>query len=68
MSDDVRRVLCARAPSLISVREPAVRRLGDMMVDGVLFPLGSVVAARSLEAAHADVAAGGCREPATVHR
>jgi hypothetical protein len=25
---------CARAPGLISVRDPAVRRAGDMMVDG----------------------------------
>jgi hypothetical protein len=33
------RLLCARAPSLILGREPAVRRLGDMMVDGVI-PLG----------------------------
>ena len=32
------RVLCARAPSLISVRGPALRA-GDMMVDGVI-PLG----------------------------
>jgi hypothetical protein len=31
--------LCARAPSLISVRDPFVRRVGDMMVDGVI-PLG----------------------------
>ena len=29
------RVVCARTPSLISVRDPAVRRAGDMMVDGV---------------------------------
>src|SRR6266536_2002872 len=33
---------CARAPSLISVHEPAGRRVGDMMVDGVT-PLGSAV-------------------------
>jgi hypothetical protein len=30
---------CARAPGLISVRDPAVRPVGDVMVDGV-FPLG----------------------------
>jgi hypothetical protein len=30
---------CTRAPSLISVHGPAVRRVGDMMVDGVI-PLG----------------------------
>jgi hypothetical protein len=30
---------CARAPSRISVDDPAVRRVGDMMVDGVI-PLG----------------------------
>ena len=35
------RLLCARPPSLILVREPAVRRLGDMMVDGVI-PLREV--------------------------
>jgi hypothetical protein len=29
----------ARAPSRISVHDPAVRRAGDMMVDGVI-PLG----------------------------
>ena len=61
-------VVCARAPSLISVREPVVRWLGDMMVDGVI-PLGvSVAAARSLEAVHAGVAAGDWRELAAVHR
>ena len=58
----------ARAPSLISVRGPAVRRAGHMMVDGVI-PLGEgVAAARSLEAVHADVAAGVCRELAAAHR
>lgn len=31
--------VCARAPGLISVRDPATRRVGDMTVDGV-FPLG----------------------------
>jgi len=30
---------CARAPSRISVHDPAVWRAGDMMVDGVI-PLG----------------------------
>src|SRR3954471_14243501 len=30
---------CARAPGLISVRDPAVRPVGDVMVDGVI-PLG----------------------------
>ena len=30
---------CARAPGLISVRDPAVQPVGDVMVDGV-FPLG----------------------------
>jgi hypothetical protein len=30
---------CARAPSRISVRDAAVRRVGDVMVDGVI-PLG----------------------------
>ena len=33
------RVVCARAPSLISVRDPEWLRAGDMMVDGVI-PLG----------------------------
>jgi hypothetical protein len=31
-------VWCARAPGLISVRDPAVQPVGDVMVDGV-FPL-----------------------------
>ena len=31
--------MCARAPSRISVHDPALRRAGDMMVDGVI-PLG----------------------------
>jgi hypothetical protein len=30
---------CARAPGLISVRDPAVQPVGDVMVDGVI-PLG----------------------------
>src|SRR4051812_21400228 len=30
------RVVCARAPSLISVLDPAWLRAGDMMVDGVI--------------------------------
>ena len=32
-------VVCARAPSLISVHDPGWLRVGDMMVDGVI-PLG----------------------------
>lgn len=28
--------MCARAPSLISVRGPELLRVGDMMVDGVI--------------------------------
>jgi hypothetical protein len=32
-------VWCARSPSRISVRDPAMWRVGDMMVDGVI-PLG----------------------------
>jgi len=32
-------VWCARAPGLISVRDPAVQPVGDVMVDGVI-PLG----------------------------
>ena len=31
--------MCARAPSRISVHDPALWRAGDMMVDGVI-PLG----------------------------
>ena len=34
-------VVCARAPSLISVRDP-VLGVGDMMVDGVI-PLGEAL-------------------------
>jgi hypothetical protein len=62
-------VWCARAPSRISVHAPGGwLRGGDMMVDGVI-PLGvSIAAALSLEAVHADVAAGLCRELAAVHR
>ena len=61
-------VVCARAPSLISVHDSGWLRVGDMMVDGVI-PLGvSVAAARSLKAVHAGVAAGACGEPAAVHR
>ena len=33
---------CARAPSLISVRDPGCFRVGDMMVDGVI-PLGEAL-------------------------
>jgi hypothetical protein len=36
------RVVCARAPSLISVRDPEDLRVGDMMVDGVI-PLGEAL-------------------------
>jgi hypothetical protein len=35
-------VVCARAPSLISVRDSGWFRVGDMMVDGVI-PLGEAV-------------------------
>jgi hypothetical protein len=35
-------VVCARAPSLISVRGPGWFRVGDMMVDGVI-PLGEAL-------------------------
>jgi hypothetical protein len=35
-------VVCARAPSLISVRDPVLHRAGDMMVDGVI-PLGEAL-------------------------
>jgi hypothetical protein len=38
----VLRVVCARAPSLISVRDPELLRIGDMMVDGVI-PLGEAL-------------------------
>jgi hypothetical protein len=34
--------VCARAPSLISVRGPGWFRVGDMMVDGVI-PLGEAL-------------------------
>ena len=61
-------VLCARAPSLISVHDPGWLRTGDMMFDGVL-PLGekSVAAALSMMAVHLLVAAGACRELAAAH-
>jgi len=36
------RVVCARAPSLISVHDPGLLRVGDMMVDGVI-PLGEAL-------------------------
>ena len=36
------RVVCARAPSLISVHGPGWLRVGDMMVDGVI-PLGEAL-------------------------
>ena len=36
------RVVCARAPSLISVHDPEGVRVGDMMVDGVI-PLGEAL-------------------------
>ena len=36
------RVVCARAPGLISVRDPVGVRVGDMMVDGVI-PLGEAL-------------------------
>jgi hypothetical protein len=35
-------IVCARAPSLISVRDPGVLRVGDMMVDWVI-PLGEAL-------------------------
>ena len=35
-------LVCARAPSLISVRGPGLFRVGDMMVDGVI-PLGGAL-------------------------
>ena len=35
-------VVCARAPSLISVHDSGWFRVGDMMVDGVI-PLGEAV-------------------------
>jgi hypothetical protein len=35
-------IVCARAPSLISVRDPELVRAGDMMVDGVI-PLGEAL-------------------------
>ena len=35
-------VVCARAPGLTSVRDPAVRRVGDVMFDGVI-PLGEAL-------------------------
>jgi hypothetical protein len=51
------RVVCARAPSLISVHDPGGPGAGDMM-DRVI-PLGAgVAAARSIGAVHAVVAAG----------
>ena len=34
--------VCARAPSLILVRDPGLSRVGDMMVDGVI-PLGEAL-------------------------
>ena len=34
--------VCARAPSLISVRDPEFLQVGDMMVDGVI-PLGEAL-------------------------
>ncbi len=36
------RVVCARAPSRISVHDPGGVRVGDMMVDGVI-PLGEAL-------------------------
>ena len=36
------RVVCARAPGLISVHDPEGVRVGDMMVDGVI-PLGEAL-------------------------
>jgi hypothetical protein len=59
---------CARAPGRISVHDPAVWRAGEVMVDGVISAGWGCAAARSLEAVHAGVAAGRCREPAAVHR
>ena len=38
----VGRVVCARAPSLISVHDLGWLRVGDMMVDGVI-PLGEAL-------------------------
>ena len=35
-------LLCARALSLISVLDPCLPRVGDMMVDGVI-PLGEAL-------------------------
>jgi hypothetical protein len=39
--------VCARAPGLTSVRDPAVRRVGDVMFDGVI-PLGEACCGRSI--------------------
>ena len=36
-------VVCARAPSLISVHDSGWFRVGDMMVDGVVIPLGGAL-------------------------
>ena len=60
----------ARPPMLISVRGPAVRRTGDMMVIG-WFPLVKAFAALGVSRPSTrtgDVAAAVCGELAAAHR
>jgi hypothetical protein len=65
---DVGRVR-AGAQAYLGPRPGVGYPVGDMMVYGVLFPLGEAfAAAQSLQAVHANVAAAQCREPAAVHR
>ena len=60
-------VVCARAPSLTSVRDPRVGSgAGDMMFDGVI-PLGEALRPLGLSGPSTGVvAAGACREPAAA--
>ena len=65
----VRRGRCARGrPALLWSTTLAVRRAGDKMFDGVIPLGGSVAAAQSFEAVHANVSAAAVREPAAAHR
>jgi hypothetical protein len=59
--------VCARAPGLTSVRDPAVRWIGDVMFDGVI-PLGEACCGRSFFLGRPPgVSAAGSRELAASH-